>query len=144
MLQTQVEARGAVGPLFVSIGDSKKLNKFLELNPQVPRNQAFVDGYDFGVYQAVGLQKMELGYDPPKGALGKMTAPKLGGVGGWLKYLKSSVELSPIPEGKENEFPEGVKVLGGTFVIDGEAVTFSYKNPLPGVEPDLAEVIDAI
>ena len=91
----QVQARVFVGPLFVSIGNSKKLNKFLELNPQLPRNQAFVDGYDFGVYQAVGLQKMELGYDPPKGALGKGTAPKLGGVGGWLKYLKAVSNLAP-------------------------------------------------
>ena len=144
MLQPQVETSGAVGPLFVSIGDAKKLNKFLELNPKVPRNQAFVDDYDFGAYQAVGLQKMDLGYKVPKGAVGKMTAPDLGGIGGWWTYLKNSVELSPIPEGRANEFPEGVKVLGGTFVIDGDDVKFSYKNPLPGVEPDLAEVMDAI
>jgi hypothetical protein len=87
---------------------------------------------------------MEFGYEAPEGARGKMTAPDLGGVGGWWNYLKSSVELSPIQEGKGNEFPEGVLILGGTFVIDGDAVIFSYKDPLPGVEADLKAVMDAL
>jgi hypothetical protein len=119
------------------------LNKFLELNPEVPRDQVFVDGYDFDAYQAVGLQKMDLD-EVPEGALGKMTAPEMGGIGGWWNYLSNSVALSPIQEGKENEFPEGVKMLGGTFVIDGDSVVFDYKDPLPGAEPDLTEVMDAI
>ena len=58
--------------------------------------------------------------------------------------MKSNVKLRPSPEGRENEIPEGVKVLGGTFVIDGDAVTFSYRNLLPGVKPDLADVMDAM
>ena len=40
----EVKAAGAAGPFFISIGDEVKLNKFLDLNPKVPRDQAFVDG----------------------------------------------------------------------------------------------------
>lgn len=87
---------------------------------------------------------MEFGSKAPEGALGKMSAPDLGGVGGWWNYLKSSVDLSPIEEGKGNEFPEGVLMLGGTFVIDGDEVIFSYKDPLPGVEADLKAVMDVL
>ena len=43
--------------MFVSIGDEEKLSKFLELNPHIPRDQAFVDGYDFAAYDQVGFDK---------------------------------------------------------------------------------------
>lgn len=99
----------------------------------------FVDGYDFGAYSAAGMGKMDT---MPKDV--KLTAPELGGFGEWWKYLSNTVTLSPIPADKPTEFPEGVKVLGGTFVIDGEQVVFEYKDPVPGMTPDLDEVMNAI
>ena len=116
----------------------------MSLNPNVSRDHAFVDDYEFASFEAVGLQKMDFEYKAPEGALGRMSAPDLGGIGGWWNYLKSSVELSPIPEGKGNEFPQGVMMLGGTFVIDGDEVIFSYQDPLPGVEADLSAVMDVL
>ena len=35
------------GPFFISIGDEEKLSAFLEKNPSIPREQAFVDDYTF-------------------------------------------------------------------------------------------------
>lgn len=143
-LQPEIDAKGGVGPLFVSIGDSKKLDKFLELNPLIPRRQAFVDDYEFGAYGAAGLGKMEMGQDVPEGIADKMSAPDLGGIGGWWNYLSNVMDLSPIPEGKAMEFPEGVKMLGGTFVVDGDEVVFTYKDPVPGVTPDTDAILAAI
>lgn len=140
-LQPEIDAKGAIGPLFVSIGDSTKLDKFLELNPLIPRRQIFVDDYEFGAYGAAGLGKLDVD-NVPKDI--EMVAPDMGGLGGWWKYLTNSIALSPIPKGKEFEFPEGVKVLGGTFVIDGGKVVFTYKDPVPGVTPDLDAVLGAI
>jgi hypothetical protein len=116
----------------------------LSLNPNVSRDHAFVDDYKFASYEAAGLQKMDSGYKVPEGALGKMSAPNLGGIGGWWNYLKSSAALSPIPKGKGNEFPQGVLMLGGTFVIDGDTVIFSYQDPLPGAEADISAVMDVL
>ena len=141
MLRHQVESKGAVGPLFVSIGDAPKLLKFLELNPLVPRNQTFVDSYEFTAYKTAGLRSMENGYKPPDGAMAKLTAPNLGGISGWWNYLKNSMKLSPIQEGKEAEFPVGVLLLGGTFVIEGDEILFAYEDPLPGVEANLTEAM---
>lgn len=143
MLQSEIDARGAVGPLFVSIGDSKKLDKFLELNPLIPRRQVFVDDYEFGAYGAAGLGKLG-DEEVPKDVMDKMTAPNLGGIGGWWKYLSNSIALSPIEKGKEFEVPEGVKLLGGTFVVDGDKVVFEYKDPVPGVTPDTNSILAAI
>merc|ERR1712217_44640 len=100
-----------MGPLFISIGDGPKLDKFLELNPFIPREQAFVDDYNFDAYNAVGFGSMEMGQEMPKDV--KMKAPDLGGLSGVWKYMTNVMALSPIPEGeKPDGIPEGVKRLG--------------------------------
>lgn len=48
---------GISGPVFVSIGDSDKLNAFLDSNPNVPRENLFVDDEDsIAAYKAVGFK----------------------------------------------------------------------------------------
>ena len=44
---------------FVSIGDGEKLTKFLELNPDLPKDRCFVDeSRTFDVYRAAGFGKI--------------------------------------------------------------------------------------
>lgn len=139
--QPQIKELGATGPLFVSIGDTEKLNKFLELNPYVPSDQMFVDDYDFDAYNAVGFGSLG---DKMEGASDiEMTAPELGGVGGWWKYLSNVITLSPVEPGKSG-IPEGVKRLGGTFVVKGDDVIYQWNDKVPGNHPDLEDVVKAI
>lgn len=130
---------GAVGPLFVSIGDTQKLIKFLELNPSVPRQSMFVDGYEFDAYNAVGFGSLG---DKVEGDI-EMTAPELGGFGGWWKYLSNVMSLSPVEPGKSG-IPEGVKRLGGTFVVKGDDVIYQWNDKVPGNHPDLADVMKEV
>jgi hypothetical protein len=112
------------GPLFISIGDEEKLNVFLDKNPHVPRENAFVDGYDFAAYQAAGFGKFDT--DKAKG---------------WWNYFTSVGKISPIPKDmKFGEIPEGVLRLGGTFVIQGDTIVYQWSDRLPGDHPNVAEV----
>ena len=81
---------------------------------------------------------MEFGQEMPSDL--KMTAPDIGGLRAWWKYMTNVMELSPIEEGSK-EFPEGVKKLGGTFVIDGDEVVYQWNDRVPGDTPDLEEVM---
>jgi len=113
----------------------------LELNPRIPKDQAFVDDYSFRAYESVGLKNMELGQDMPSDL--KLSTPKLGGLRGWWKYITNVMELSPVEPGSK-EFPEGVKRLGGTFVIDGDDVIYQWNDRIPGDNPDLDDVMQYI
>mmetsp|Transcript_10241 Transcript_10241/g.14697 ORF Transcript_10241/g.14697 Transcript_10241/m.14697 type:complete len:155 (+) Transcript_10241:340-804(+) len=124
------------GPLFISIGDGGKLDKFLELNPFIPRDQAFVDGYEFSAYNAVGFGSFDAEF--AKGA--KVKTPQLGGIGQVWKYLTNVMELSPI-EDPSAGIPEGVKRLGGTFVVNGDDVVYQWSDRLPGDTPELSDVL---
>ncbi|GAB5361217.1 hypothetical protein AAMO2058_000694500 [Amorphochlora amoebiformis] len=64
----------------------------------------------------------------------------------WWKYLSNVVKLSPIPKGEKIPFgqvPEGVKRLGGTFVVNGENIVYSWADGLPGDHPPVPEVVNA-
>ena len=57
------------------------------------------------------------------------------------------MSLSPIPKGAEmklGDVPPGVKVLGGTYAIDGEAVAFSWQDEVPGATPEINDVLKAV
>lgn len=136
-----MEGEGVAGPIFVSIGDAAKLNKFLDLNPSIPRESAFVDDMtSFDAYNAVGFGRFdEADKDDIKDV--KLPAPDLGGFGGWWNYLSNVASISPVPDGmKMGEFPEGVVRLGGTFVVDGKDVTYQWNDKLPGNHPEPEEV----
>ena len=125
----------------MSIGDEEKLNKFLELNTSVPRSQMFVDGCDFEAYKSVGFGSLDIS-QPVKGDI-KMTAPQMGGLGGWWKYLTNVMSLSPVEPGKSG-IPEGVKRLGGTFVVKGDDVIYQWSDKVPGDHPDLENVMKVV
>lgn len=113
----------------------------MELNKYVPKDQIFVDDYNFQAYENVGLGSMELGQEMPDDF--KMTAPDIGGVRAWWKYMTNVMTLSPVPEGSK-EFPEGVKRLGGTFVIDGNDVVYQWNDRIPGDTPDIEDVMKVL
>lgn len=129
------------GPLFVSIGDTDKLDTFLELNPFIPRDNMFVDGYDFTAYKQVGFGRFDQqDKSVVKGV--KLEAPNLpGGFSGWWKYFSNVMKLSPVPKDmKFGEVPEGVLRLGGTFVVNGDDVVYQWSDRVPGDHPSTDKV----
>ena len=119
-----------------------KLSKFLELNPAIPPESMFVDNYDFDAYQNVGFGTMK-DLDGAEVKDLKLTAPKMRGFAGWWKYLSNVAAISPIEPGKAG-IPEGVLRLGGTFVINNDAIIYSWKDIVPGDTPNLDEVMKLI
>ena len=104
------------------------MEKFLDLNPLVPRKSLFVDDSPtFDAYASAGFKK--IGDDTAGGmaAASKLQAPKLN-AGAWWRYLTNVASLSPVPDGlKFGEVPEGVLRLGGTFVVDDDtAVSYTH------------------
>ena len=45
---------------------------------------------------------------------------------------------------KFGEVPQGVRVLGGTYAIDGDDVTFAHMDEVPGATPDIKDVLSAV
>lgn len=133
-----------IGPLFVTIGDEEKLNTFLELNPFIPNDQIYVDGYDFTAYENAIFGRFDEQQDKNILKDFKMTAPDMpGGIGGWWKYIKNVGKLSPIPNDmKFGDIPEGVLRLGGTFVIKDDEVLYQWSDRLPGDHPIVKDVFD--
>jgi len=128
------------GPVFVSVGDDEKLRKFLELNPLVNADNVFVDdsperdaytGQGFGKIGDVKPETSEMskpGFTPSQ----------------WWSYLSNVMSLSPVPKDiKFGEVPQGVLQLGGTFVIEGDDVTYAWADPIPGQHPEPEDVLTA-
>ena len=130
--------KGVKGPLFVSIGDQKKLETFLELNPDVPRDTVFVDDYDFKAYKAVGFGKFtDLSAKDRKDLT--IRKPDIS-LKTWWKYLKNVIKLSPIDKDKPG-IPVGVLRVGGTFVIQGDDVVYQWNDKIPGDHPEPEDVL---
>ena len=95
---------------FVSIGDGEKLTKFLELNPDLPKDRCFVDeSRTFDVYRAAGFGKIgdtkptDINIKPPGFSFAQ-----------WLSYLANVATLAPIRKDEPLRGPpEGVLRLGG-------------------------------
>ena len=127
------------GPVFVSIGDSDKINLFLEKNPRVPRNLLLVDDFSMRAYKAAGFKL--IGQEASKLVTEgrKIKNPNFG-FKKWKDYLTSVKDLAPIEKGS-SQFPDTVLMNGGTFAIDGETIVYKYFDAVPGDYPDPAEVL---
>jgi len=111
----------------------------LDNNPYVPRDQAFVDGYDFEAYKSAGFGRFDE-VDKEDAKKVKLGAPDIG-LSGWLNYFGNVIKLSPIPPGmKFGEIPEGVLRLGGTYVIKDDQIVYRWSDRLPGDHPNIEEV----
>lgn len=129
----------------MSIGDSIKLDKFLEINPFVPRDTIFVDDYGLDAYEAAGFTtSLGLGATLPKNK--PLQPPAFNGWGEWWKYLSNVVQISPAPSDKvtSQQVLAAVSKLGGTLVVDGENVIYQWKDSIPGDHPDLKDVMAVI
>ena len=137
----KLAAAGVKGPLFISVGSFEQLAKFLELNPEIDQTSALVDpSSDFAAYRAAGFTNL-MG-DTQLESAPDFKPPRDMSPGRWWSYLRNVMALSPKPE-KVGEFPQGVKVLGGTYVIDGDDVVFDHQDVVPGATPDISAVLAA-
>ena len=99
---------GITGPVFISIGDSEKLNIFLESNPNAPKELFLVDDYTFTAYNAMGFGKIAENAELSIKGTKNMKKPDLG-LKKWMSYLKNVSKLAPIPKDlKFGQIPEGV------------------------------------
>jgi hypothetical protein len=79
----------------VSIGSVESLTKFLELNPTIPRDVAFVDDSEsFALYEAAGFGKFT-DAKPDKVEL----KPTNFTAGDWWKYLTNVTEVGTDQKG---------------------------------------------
>lgn len=119
------------------MGDAGKLNKFLELNPAVPRSLCYVDdSKNFEAYATAGFGN--IGSLVPEM---KIQPPNFKDFGMWLKYLANVMSLAPVDPATGNT--EGVLKLGGTFVLQGNRILYAFAEPVPGQHAPLDEVLAA-
>ena len=163
-----LDRAGVAGPVFISVAPretaAEKMNKFLDINPMVPRERLFVDDSPtFAAYASAGFKNIGEDQKTSLADATKLTAPRLS-AGAWWRYLTNVASLSPVPDGlKFGEVPEGVlrRVeikftpprhrrdltqvlrLGGTFVVDDDAVRFAHADKFPGDHPAIADVLRA-
>jgi len=134
--QGRFEAAGVSGPVLISIGDEEKIKTFIDANPGIPKNIMFADNSDtFEAYAAANFGK--IGENGPPS---KMDLKPPEGVN-WFKYISNVGKLTTIK--KWNEVPESVLKLGGTFILDGDTVTYGWADEIPGDYPDVAELLKA-
>ena len=114
------------------------------MNPELRDAKALIDdSADFAGYKAAGFNVLlgEKTLDKPP----DFKPPKAMGMGKWLTYLKNVASLSPVPKDmKIGEFPDGVRVLGGTYAIDGGEVLFSHMDEVPGATPEIEDVLASV
>jgi hypothetical protein len=140
-METDYKQSKIVGPIFISIGDTEKLNVFLDKNPYVPRDMAFVDDdmKGFSAYKKAGFGRFDE-IDPAVARQVKLQAPA--GIN-WMTYLGSVMKVSPVPKDQKlfgGGLPEGVLRLGGTFVVKGDEILYRWADRLPGDHPNIEEV----
>jgi hypothetical protein len=136
-----LEENGIGGPIFVSIGDSEKLNTFLDSNSWMDKKRMFVDDYSFDAYKAAGFTRFDQ-VDKELAKKVKMTAPELS-FKEWMGYFSIVGKVSPIPKDmKFGDVPEGVLWTGGTFVVQGDEVVYQWTDTVPGNHPVIEEVVN--
>lgn len=132
------------GPLFISVGRPEQLQQFLDVNPELKDAKALIDdSADFAGYKAVGFNVLlgEKTLETPP----DFKPPKAMSMGKWLAYMRNVASLSPVPKDmKFGEFPDGVRVLGGTYALDGDEVVFSHMDEVPGATPEITAVLKTV
>lgn len=105
---------------------------------------AFIDSTPtFEAYRAAGfVNLMDSEYLAKLNKAPEMKAPGWLGFSKLLGYLKNFFFISPRPS-TPNTIPEGVKVLGGTYVLDADSIAFSHQDKVPGATPEIADVLAA-
>jgi len=140
-----MERAGIAGPLFISVGQPDQLRKFLDINPELEECPALIDtSPDYAGYRAAGFTNL-LGESVPETPPDFKPPKTMGGMK-WLSYLRNVATLSPAPPGGlkfGGPVPTGVKVLGGTYAVVGDDVTFAHEDAVPGATPEIDAVLAA-
>ena len=165
-----MERAGIAGPLFISVGQPDQLRKFLDINPELEECPALIDtSADYAGYRAAGFTNL-LGESVPETPPDFKPPKTMGGMK-WLscaaairrrairrnfadrprpshplRYLRNVATLSPAPPGGlkfGGPVPTGVKVLGGTYAVVGDDVTFAHEDAVPGATPEIDAVLAA-
>lgn len=134
-----MKERGVRGPVFISIGDSDKINLFLEKNPRVPRDLLLVDDFSMQAYKTAGFKLIGQEASKLVTEKRKIKNPNFG-FKKWKDYLTSVKDLAPVEKGSM-KFPDTVLMNGGTFAIDGSNIVYKYSDAVPGDYPDPNEVL---
>lgn len=138
MLQ-RLKKLNLAGPLMVAPGTVEQLNEFVRLNPSVDKKRLFVDNTpNYENYKNVGFTKLDFN-KPLEDAKGlTLTAPAMDPMM-VLNYMGSVMKLSPVRDVTAG-VPEGVLLLGGTFVTKSDKVVYARADRIPGDYPKPAEV----
>ena len=116
------------------------------LNPELSGAPALIDdSEDFAAYRAAGFTNL-LG-DKQLDSPPDFKPPRTMSPGKWWSYLRNVAQLAPKPKGgsfKLGEVPTGVRVLGGTYALNGGAVVFSHEDEVPGATPEIEAVLKAV
>ena len=143
-VQQKLNDHNILGPIFVSVGDSDKLNTFLDKNPLINKNNMFVDeSPTFDAYDTVGFTKKFTDTSPEDAKAVNLKPPSLN-FKQWMTYITSVGTLSPIPKDGiklGGGVPEGVLRLGGTFVVKGDDIIYQWNDRLPGDHPNIDEIL---
>jgi len=150
--QPYMAAAGIAGPLFISVGTSEQLQKFLNLHEELEGAQALVDdSADFAAYAGAGLNYLlgDKAHAAESWNQDSHFKPPSFGPSLWFKYLANSASLSPVRKCSDDKVelskvPDGVKVLGGTFGIDGDVVEVFHQDQIPGDTPDIEAVLTSL
>jgi len=126
------------------VGRGDQLASFQRLNPEITAPMLIDDSPNFDAYRAAGFNYLmgDKALDSPP----DFKPPRTMSGGKWWGYLTNVKDLAPVPKGKEFKFgevPDGVRVLGGTYALDGDEVVFSHMDAVPGATPDIEEVLAA-
>lgn len=132
------------GPWFVSIGNSEKLLKFLELNPNIPSDRIFVDDYNsLETYKSIGFENFS-NIDTKVLKTVKIRIPKLN-FNSWIKYVMNVPTIAPLSPTEsifKTGLPEGGLKNGGTFVVKGDDVIYQWYDRIPGDYPSINDIIE--
>lgn len=137
-VRDRVRALGMTGPLLISMGTPAQLTRFLEVNPSVPRELAFVDpSEDFAAYTAIGF-----GGPTPVPGLALPRLPPLG-LRSYASCLFNMTALAPLPRPGYSS-GESTQIMGGTVVVRAGKVVYGWGDRVPGDYPRPPEVLDSI
>eukprot|EP01041_Mallomonas_annulata_P010473 gene10473-21847_t len=136
-----MQSTGISGPCFVSIGDTTKLNIFLEKNPNINRDFILVDDYNLEAYKSIGLKNILEDKSQTIQGSARMSSPGLS-ASEWFSYMSSVGSLIPTDKPfKFGDVPQGVLKLGGTFGIINNVVNYVHLDGVPGDHPNPTDVL---
>eukprot|EP00746_Dinoflagellata_sp_MGD_P005789 gnl/MRDRNA2_/MRDRNA2_111216_c0_seq1.p2 gnl/MRDRNA2_/MRDRNA2_111216_c0~~gnl/MRDRNA2_/MRDRNA2_111216_c0_seq1.p2 ORF type:complete len:110 (-),score=25.32 gnl/MRDRNA2_/MRDRNA2_111216_c0_seq1:215-544(-) len=97
------------------------------------------DEKSFAAYKAVGFNQFTDNFMKTQelAKIKNFALPQLS-FGKWMEWKDNFEKMSP-----DNPwtFPEGVRQVGGTFVVSGDNVVYQWNDRVPGDHPNIQQVV---